>query len=395
MAMQKRALAAAAMVIALSLAPGAASGQGLPDAALRLGFAKATGKRIGAFSASSLAGTTLDGNSIAGEPALFHVWSALTDPTGEALALIAALRRAAPGALIIALSPDKAQRIEGIVARAGLDASLVAAEARTAILALGGPPPPSWIFVSPAGEIAAYRLGRIDPDAGLVAIEALFEAYRLSVGKEPSRERPPASVKPESGSIDPVSPSAPPIAQSMEEAIIQELNLARTRPSLYADVLREYRKFIRGNYLERPGETTVVLNEGVKAVDEAIAYLERQEPVPPLALSPGLSKAASDHARDQGKTGQTGHTGSDRSTMSQRAERYGSWIKTLGENIAYGAETARDVVIQLIVDDGVASRGHRTNVFNPAFLVVGVSFGKHPKYRTICVQDFAGGFEPR
>ena len=139
----------------------------------------------------------------------------------------------------------------------------------------------------------------------------------------------------------------------------------------------------------------LVLNEGTKAVDEAIAFLEKQAPLPPFTLSAGLSRAAADHAADQGKTGQTGHSGSDRSTMRQRVERYSAWQKTIGENIAYGAESARDVIIQLIVDDGVPSRGHRVNIFNPDFLVVGIAFGPHPKFRTICVQNFAGGYTER
>lgn len=184
-------------------------------------------------------------------------------------------------------------------------------------------------------------------------------------------------------------------AASMEEAILAELNLARTQPAAFAGILREYRTYIRGNLLERPGEIPTALREGVKAVDEAIAFLERRKPIAPLTMSRGLSAAAADHARDQGKTGQTGHSGSDRSTMTTRAERYGSWRKTIGENVAYGAASARDVVIQLIVDDGVASRGHRANIFNPDFLVVGLAFGDHPAYRSVCVQDFAGGFEDK
>jgi uncharacterized protein YkwD len=184
-------------------------------------------------------------------------------------------------------------------------------------------------------------------------------------------------------------------AQAIEIEIVSELNLARTQPAVYAEILRDYRTFIRGLHLERPGEITVVLNEGTKAVDEAIAFLSKQKPIPALVLSKGLSQAARDHARDQGRTGQTGHNGSDRSTMGQRIERYGAWEKTAGENIAYGGETARDVVIQLIVDDGVASRGHRKNIFNPDFLVVGIAFGKHPGYRTVCVQDFAGAYREK
>jgi uncharacterized protein YkwD len=184
-------------------------------------------------------------------------------------------------------------------------------------------------------------------------------------------------------------------AQPIEIDIVAELNLARTRPELYMEILNDYRAYIRGNRLEKPGETPIVLEEGTKAVDEAITFLKKQRALSPLALSRGLSLAARDHALDQGRTGQTGHTGSDRSTMGTRIERYGQWQQTAGENIAYGGKTARDFMIQLIVDDGVPNRGHRTNIFNPDFLVVGIAVGTHPVFRTICVQNFAGGFVER
>ncbi|MBN2874962.1 MAG: CAP domain-containing protein [Spirochaetales bacterium] len=184
-------------------------------------------------------------------------------------------------------------------------------------------------------------------------------------------------------------------ATALDLEVVSELNLARTQPEAYIDILMDYKSYIRGAYLEKPGEIRIVLNEGVRAVDEAITFLKKQAPLPPLTLSRGLSLAARDHALDQGKTGQTGHTGSDSSSMGGRIMRYGSWISTAGENIAYGGKSARDFVIQLIVDDGVASRGHRKNIFNPKFLVVGVSCGTHPRYRTVCVQDFAAGYEEK
>lgn len=181
-------------------------------------------------------------------------------------------------------------------------------------------------------------------------------------------------------------------ASAIELEVIAELNAARTDPSAYAAVLTEYRSLISGRILARPGKIRIQLAEGVKAVDEAIAALRRQAALPPLALSRGLSLAAKDHAADQGRTGATGHTGSDRSDVDRRVRRYGSWDRSLGENIAYGGETAREIVIQLIVDDGVASRGHRANIYNPAFLVAGIGVGTHPVYGTVCVQDFAGAY---
>ena len=177
----------------------------------------------------------------------------------------------------------------------------------------------------------------------------------------------------------------------VESEVVAELNLARGAPAEYASFLRDYRSHIRGNLYERAGEISVMLDEGVRAVDEAIAFLERQKPIGALAVSLGLSRSAKDLALDQA-SGRTGHRASDGSSPFDRMERYGDWESIAGENCAYGGESGRDIVMQLIVDDGVASRGHRANIFNQAFKAVGVAVGPHKTYGVVCVQDFAGGF---
>lgn len=40
----------------------------------------------------------------------------------------------------------------------------------------------------------------------------------------------------------------------------------------------------------------------------------------------------------------------------------------------------------------VPSRGHRQNIFNPTFNVVGIAFGSHSKFHSMCVIDFAHDF---
>jgi len=163
-------------------------------------------------------------------------------------------------------------------------------------------------------------------------------------------------------------------------AVIRELNLARENPSLYATYVVESRPFH-------------IIEHG-RAVDEAVRFLKKARPLPPLTLSTGMSRAAADHCAEQ-IGGELVHDGNDQSSPGARISRYGSWSATWGENIYYCQKTARGVVIALIVDDGVRSRGHRKNIFNPKFNYAGAGFGPHARYRTVCTIDFAGGYAER
>jgi uncharacterized protein YkwD len=136
----------------------------------------------------------------------------------------------------------------------------------------------------------------------------------------------------------------------------------------------------------------VITDEGVAAVDEAIRILDRQRPLSPLTWSSGLASAAMELVRDGGTTGDIGHTGRRSGGMKERIERHGAWQGGLGENISYGYDDARLVVMQLIVDDGVPDRGHRKILLNDSFGTAGVACGPHAGYGSMCVIDFAGSF---
>jgi uncharacterized protein YkwD len=177
-------------------------------------------------------------------------------------------------------------------------------------------------------------------------------------------------------------------------AVIRELNLARQNPALYATFLQELRARMDGNLLVLPGHTRIRTKEDTGAIDEAIRFLQTAQPLPPLALSRGMSRAAADHCADQASGG-FGHEGRDRSHAGQRIARYGNLSGSWGENISYGKSSARDVVLALIIDDGLPARKHRTNIFNPNFNFAGAAFGSHARFGTVCNMDFAGGYAER
>jgi uncharacterized protein YkwD len=177
--------------------------------------------------------------------------------------------------------------------------------------------------------------------------------------------------------------------------IHEETNAARRDPSGYAEHLERILPRFDGKLLERPGRAYLRTEEGAAAVREAIASLRARRPTAPLRWSTGLAAAAADHVRDQGPIGGLEHEGTDGSTPDRRANRHGRWFLGVAENIAYGESPAREVVIQLLVDDGVPNRGHRDNLLNASWGAAGVACGPHQLYRQICVMDYAAKYVER
>jgi uncharacterized protein YkwD len=179
---------------------------------------------------------------------------------------------------------------------------------------------------------------------------------------------------------------------NLEKAVLDEMNQARTNPGQYATYLEALKKYYKGKTFKTPGSAAVDTIEGVTALDEAISFLRKAKPLPQLQLSKGMCLGAKDQSFDQSKTGDVSHQGKDKSFSWDRVARYGDWKTPVSENIAYDSGTARDIVINLLVDDGVPTRGHRNNIFNSSYIVTGVSCGNHPLFGGMCVCTFAGGF---
>lgn len=184
--------------------------------------------------------------------------------------------------------------------------------------------------------------------------------------------------------------AAPAAAQNWaidEDEVLAQLNTARADPQDYKHGLEHYRSFFHANLLRYPGlNTDIETEEGVGVVNETIAYLDRQKPLGEVQPSMLLRAAAAEHLADQARTGGTGHDGSDGSSPGVRVQRMGGGVY-VAEIISYGSVDAIDAMRQLIVDDGVADRGHRSIIYSGELRYAGVACGPHPRYRTMCVID--------
>ncbi len=184
-----------------------------------------------------------------------------------------------------------------------------------------------------------------------------------------------------------------PQLNSLEKEVIFELNKVRSNPKLYSKLyLESLYSAYSGKTYTYPGQKPTLSKEGNSALTECIAVLRKTDTMPILEPADGLIKSAKILVDDQ-QYGGIGHITRNGSTPQIRMEMYGEWDIASAENIAYGDYEARQIVIALLIDDGVADRGHRKNILDPKFRCAGVASGKHPTYKTMCVIDFAGAYK--
>ena len=164
-------------------------------------------------------------------------------------------------------------------------------------------------------------------------------------------------------------------ASAFELSIIDEINLMRSNPKDYAE------KYIKPQ----------ITSSSSSYWTSCVSDMSKITSLGKLSYAEGLYKLAKAHSSTQGQTTNTGHDRTNGDSFSDAVKKYGRY-SYVGENISYGKDTARGIVIQLLVDDGVESLGHRLNLLNTRFESVGVSYDTHKRYRVMCVMDFAAGW---
>jgi uncharacterized protein YkwD len=181
----------------------------------------------------------------------------------------------------------------------------------------------------------------------------------------------------------------------LQRQVVDELNFARTRPQDYIAGLVAYRETIQGRYALKtvegqygPYTVRTRLSEGTSAVDKAIAFLKKQAPIAPMAGDDKLVAAARRFADEQARSGKWGHESADGSDLSDRIAQDGTRRNFNAETIMYGKSSAHDIVMHLIIDDGVPDRSHRDVIFDPALTLAGTVCRPHPRWM-ICVGEYS------
>ena len=160
-----------------------------------------------------------------------------------------------------------------------------------------------------------------------------------------------------------------------EKMVILYANLARENGPLFAETfLTEY---IRIKNLKSNDYTRSLYSE-----------LKNVRDLPMLIPERDLYDGARDHASWSGKKGYEGHKG-----FKTRFKPLMTKYNEVGENIYYGEYTPIEIVIQLLIDEGIIDLGHRANLLNPRFNSIGVAIKPHKDFEYNCVMGF--GMTPR
>jgi len=166
---------------------------------------------------------------------------------------------------------------------------------------------------------------------------------------------------------------------TFKDAMLAEINFARTKPADYAN------QRLKSDY-----------NSGTD--NGAYNDLTSRSAVNALALNDLLTSSATKYAKYMADHNVFGHT--ENGTPQSRAQAEG-YTGSVGENIAagsypsYNAESdpngaAIAFVKLLIIDTGISGVGHRKNILNSSYKVVGIGFYRNTasKFQNYLVQDF-------
>ena len=153
------------------------------------------------------------------------------------------------------------------------------------------------------------------------------------------------------------------VLTSGEKEVICYINLARLYPKKFAQI-----EIVKTNSVFE-----ITNDQYLKSL---INTLKRMKPVGALYFNESMFQLAKCFAQESGASGYVGHY---RKTCKKGYD---------AECCSYGCETGRQIVLQLLIDKGVPSLGHRIICLDKSMEKIGVNIQPHAKYNNCCVLDF-------
>ena len=175
--------------------------------------------------------------------------------------------------------------------------------------------------------------------------------------------------------------------ERIKKEVIIETNRIRRNPKWYIPLLEKYLENFDGNVLTIPEkEECIETQEGPSAYKEAIEFLKNQKPVSELEYDEEISNISLDYAKTINNNGEL----ESDNAIENRLAKYLDWDYAVSESIDYGGTSGKEVIVNLLVDDGVKLRTHRENIFNQNFLYFGVAVVPNEEYEFCTVIDYFG-----
>jgi hypothetical protein len=172
-------------------------------------------------------------------------------------------------------------------------------------------------------------------------------------------------------------------ATAKPKEIIEEINKLRENPSLYAKKVEEYSTYFNDKIFKLPNlNIKIQTQEGAAPYIETVEYLKTKEKINTLIPSKALCEIAQEIA-DNLVDSETGEI--DEELHEQIIDKHGSFSGKFTRAMDFGGFTSEQVVINFLVCDGDVDRTQREPLLGEGLKKIGVAFGKHNIYRTICV----------
>ena len=153
---------------------------------------------------------------------------------------------------------------------------------------------------------------------------------------------------------------------SAEKEVIKYINLCRLYPAAFAGIeLKNYK-----------GVSGIKDASKKKYKASLLKDLASRQPCNALEIDQSLTDDAKCFANELSRSNRVGH------------ERKECEERQYAECLAFGNQTARQIVLEWLIDSGVQSLGHRKNCLNSKFGKMGISIASHKEYGRCAVAEF-------